>query len=97
MSLSVSGSPKDDRPPMVAAMQWVSQITAISMEMVVLAVLGYWLDSMWGTDPWLLVSGALIGFAVGMMHLFQIVKQKTNHQQKHGNKSESIRNSDTRK
>lgn len=81
---------------MVAAMQWVSQITAISMELVVLAVLGFWLDSMWGTDPWLLVSGALIGFAVGMMHLFQIVKQQSNQQQKHGNESESNRISDTK-
>ncbi len=64
----------DDRPPMAIAMQWVSQITTISLIMVLPAGLGYWLDNRWDTEPWLIACGAAIGFAIGMWQLLQLVK-----------------------
>ena len=64
----------DDRPPMAVAMQWVSQITTVALEMVLPAVLGLWVDGKWNTEPWFLICGAVGGFALGMWHLLQMAK-----------------------
>ena len=57
---------------MVVAMQWVHQITAVGLEMALPAGLGYWLDTRWGTDPWLVICGAILGFVVAMRHLLRL-------------------------
>ena len=59
---------------MVVAMRWVSQITTISFEMIIPAGIGYWLDQRWGTKPWLLIVGAILGMAVGMKHLLDVAQ-----------------------
>ncbi len=64
----------DNRPPMVVAMQWVSQITAIGLEMSLPAGCGYWLDVRWGTLPLMVVLGAGFGFTIGMLHLLRMVR-----------------------
>ena len=61
-------------PPLVRAMQWVSLITTIGFMMVLPAALGYWLDTLWATGPWLLVAGALLGFVLGMWELLKLAK-----------------------
>ena len=61
---------------MVAAMQWVSRITTVSLEMSLPAVLGYWLDGRWQTGPWLVVVGGVLGFVVAMRHLLEMVRKK---------------------
>ncbi len=71
----MSGASNDDRPPMVVAMRWVNQITSIAIEMAVPAFLGHWADQRWGTEPWLVGIGALLGFAVAMVHLLALAKQ----------------------
>ncbi len=65
----------DDRPPMVVAMYWAQQITSISIEMALPAGLGLYLDQRWGTGPWLVAAGALLGFAGALWHLMTIVKR----------------------
>ena len=67
------GPPNDDRPALVVAMQWVSQITTVSLVMALPAGLGYWLDVKWGTRPWLVSCGAMLGLIIGMRHLLQMV------------------------
>ena len=69
------GDSNDDRPPMVVAMHWVQQITSISIEMVAPAGLGYWLDLRWGTGPWLLAVGAVLGFLLALWHLLALAKR----------------------
>ncbi|MGE3316563.1 MAG: AtpZ/AtpI family protein [Planctomycetaceae bacterium] len=54
---------------MVVAMQWVHRITGVSLQMVLPAALGYWLDGRWETEPWLLAIGAVLGFIVAMRQL----------------------------
>jgi F0F1-type ATP synthase assembly protein I len=71
----VSGASNDGRPPMVAAMRWVQQITSIAVEMALPAFLGHLADERWGTEPWLVGVGALFGFAVAMLHLLSLAKQ----------------------
>jgi ATP synthase protein I len=60
---------------MVVAMRWVNQITSIALEMALPALLGHWLDTRWGTEPWLVAIGAVLGFAVAMVHLLALAKQ----------------------
>jgi F0F1-type ATP synthase assembly protein I len=71
----VSGASNDDRPPMVVAMRWVQQITSIAIEMAVPAFLGPWADKHWGTEPWFVGIGAVLGFSVAMVHLLALAKQ----------------------
>jgi len=67
---------------MVVAMQWVHQILAVAIEMALPAGVGYWLDSRWGTAPWLVIAGALLGFGTAMQHLLQIAKRAEGKQRK---------------
>lgn len=34
-------------------------------------LLGHWLDGRWGTEPWLLFGGALLGFVLGIVQLLR--------------------------
>lgn len=36
-------------------------------------LLGYWADSRWGTEPWLTLTGALLGIAAGFLNFFRSV------------------------
>lgn len=64
-----------NRPPMVVAMERVSQITALGGEMVLPAVAGYFLDQRWGTSPWLIISGGILGLSISFWHLYQLSVQ----------------------
>jgi F0F1-type ATP synthase assembly protein I len=73
----VPDASKDDRPPMVVASHWVQQITSIALEMVLPACVGVWLDRRWGTEPWLVVAGGILGFAFSMWHLLTLAKKQS--------------------
>jgi ATP synthase protein I len=34
---------------------------------------GRWLDEKWGTEPWMLLTGSLVGMASGFYHFFRTV------------------------
>jgi ATP synthase protein I len=36
--------------------------------------LGYWLDKKFGTGPWCLLGGAVLGIVTAFYHLFKIVR-----------------------
>ena len=71
----------DNRPPMAAAMRWVSTATTVSLEMVLPAVLGVWLDKRLDTSPWLTVIGAVLGLGLGMSHLLKIAGSSATRQE----------------
>jgi F0F1-type ATP synthase assembly protein I len=62
----------DDRSPLARAMHWTSLVTTISLEMVLPAVAGRWIDGRLGTGIVFLVLGAILGFATGMWHLLKL-------------------------
>jgi ATP synthase protein I len=64
---------QDDRPPMVVALEWVSKITTVALEMVLPGILGTWLDHRWGTN-FLTVVGFAIGLGGGIWHLLILTK-----------------------
>lgn len=73
--------PKDRRPPMAVAMGWVAHITGYAFELALPVGVGYWLDTRWGTAPWLLIVGILVGVAVSTLHLIQMVALLNREQQ----------------
>jgi F0F1-type ATP synthase assembly protein I len=69
----------DDRSSYANAMQWVSIITTISMEMVLPGVIGYWIDQRLGTRVVFLILGVIFGFVGGIWQLIRLTKQNINH------------------
>lgn len=63
--------PPDDRPPAAAALEWVSQITAIGVEIVGCIWVGRWLDVRMGTSFWAAI-GLIVGPVVGFYHLLAV-------------------------
>lgn len=42
---------------------------------IVLALLGWWLDDRWGTSPWLVLTGTLVGIIGGLYKLANLQRQ----------------------
>ncbi|WP_417396540.1 AtpZ/AtpI family protein [Gimesia chilikensis] len=98
-SSKATSMPQPDRrgrSALVEAHQWVSRLTTVSLEMVLPAFLGYWLDKRWGTLPWLTAVGALFGFIAGMMHLLQMAKEAEQKERKRKDRSIDKKNSNQR-
>lgn len=64
-------TPSDDRSPIAQAMDWATRITGLALEMVVPAVIGYWLDTKLGTKFAFLIGGMVLGFITGMRQLIR--------------------------
>jgi len=70
----------DERPtidPLALAMEWVTKITTVALEMVLPALGGAYLDKRMGTSYWTFV-GLIAGFTVGMWHLLQMTRAPRN-------------------
>ena len=55
------------------------EITTLGTEFAVAEILGtavgFLLDNKWGTTPWLLIAGAIVGFGVGFYIILRAAKQ----------------------
>ena len=58
-------------------MEWASRVTTVGLEFALPPLAGAGLDRWWGTSPWATVVGAVLGFAVGMVHLLRIAREGT--------------------
>jgi hypothetical protein len=58
---------------MALAMEWVSKITTVALEMVLPGFFGQWLDGKWGTG-FLGPAGFALGVVVGLWHLLRMTK-----------------------
>lgn len=63
-----------DRPTnsLASGYAWASRATNIGIQLCVPTLLGYWADSKWGTKPWLLIAGAVLGFITLMTSIMAI-------------------------
>ena len=50
----------------------ISLGTEFALIEILFVAVGYWFDAKFGTLPWCLVSGACIGFALGLTHIVSI-------------------------
>ena len=60
-----------EQHPMALAIEWVSKITTIALEMVLPGLLGTWLDKRWGTS-FLALAGFALGITVAIWHLLKM-------------------------
>jgi len=58
-------------------MEWASRVSTIGLEFALPALAGVYLDRWWSLRPLATIVGALLGFAVGMMHIFRIARDET--------------------
>ena len=68
-----------DRPEppstLSVGMQWASRVTTVGLEFALPPLMGVGLDRWWHTSPLATVVGAVLGFAVGMMHILRIARE----------------------
>jgi F0F1-type ATP synthase assembly protein I len=57
-----------------AAMRWASQVTSIGVELAVPVGGGVWLDRNYGTAPWLMILGTLIGAFLAVQGFRQLIR-----------------------
>jgi hypothetical protein len=58
---------------MALAMEWVSRITTVALEMVLPGIGGQWIDARYGTSVFGPI-GFVLGLVVGMWHLLRMTK-----------------------
>jgi hypothetical protein len=63
--------PSEPQQPMALAMEWVTKITTVVLEMVLPGVVGEWLDRYFGTK-FLVFLGFGFGFTIGITHLLMM-------------------------
>ena len=68
----VNGSP-EKRSPLAEAVQWVSRITTVALEMVLPGLAGHWLDQRLGTG-FLVLVGFVLGLTCGLWHLLAMTR-----------------------
>ena len=59
------------------ALAYVGLGFEIVVPIVLGLLLGFWLDRRWGTGPWLLLTGILLGIAAGFYNFFRAVTGMT--------------------
>ena len=64
----------DQRSSLAAGLGWASRITNIGLQLALPPLGGMWLDKRWGTAPWLLILGAVLGFCMFMFELLRIAR-----------------------
>lgn len=65
----------EPRSSLSVGMGWASRVTTVGLMFVVPALLGVLLDRWWGTSPLTLLTGAVLGFAVGMVQVLRIARE----------------------
>lgn len=58
--------------------------TEFALTEIIGAAVGYWLDKKFGTLPWCLVGGVILGFALGLIRIVQVARQASRKETKHG-------------
>lgn len=61
--------------PLSIGVAWASRVTTLALEFALPALVGSWIDGRLSSRPWGMLVGAVLGFAVGMVHLLQIARQ----------------------
>ena len=64
----------EPQSPLSVGMAWAARVSSLGLEFALPALLGDFLDRKWGTRPAGLLVGMVVGFAVGMLHIFRIAR-----------------------
>ena len=75
---------RDTRSSTAKALSWVSNITAISVMMVLPALGGYYLDQYFGTVALFMFLGMIFGLAAGFFQLMKLVNYRNEKMENEG-------------
>jgi F0F1-type ATP synthase assembly protein I len=89
-------TPPPEKAPLAAAMEWVSRITTVAIEMVLPGMMGYGLDRYFGTSFFVLVGFAL-GMVLGFWHLLRMTQAASDREQNDQAKDASRQSKKTRR
>lgn len=64
--------PRDDKTQAGDAYRLASAGFDFFLMLIVPTGIGYWLDKKFGTGPWLLLSGVILGFIAGLVALVRL-------------------------
>lgn len=67
--------PPDDRAPLVRAYGRASRGIGVAIGMVVPGLVGYYLDTRWGTRPWIMMAGFAVGVTLGIAQLVRMTRE----------------------
>jgi F0F1-type ATP synthase assembly protein I len=70
------GPTSDTRSPAAKGMHLASQVTTISLMMVLPAAGGYYADTYFGTLPLLMILGLILGLGAGIWQLMKLVQDE---------------------
>lgn len=68
--------PRGNRPTLADAVRFTQAGTVLIAPMLGLGALGYWIDGRFGTRPWVMVAGLLLGMGGGFVNFLQLVLPK---------------------
>ena len=72
--MSNSDDERDGRNAVARGYVLATRVSSIGMQMAFPPLIGWWLDARFKTTPWLLIIGALLGFAVSLLELIRLAK-----------------------
>jgi F0F1-type ATP synthase assembly protein I len=64
----------DERPP-TRDFGAIMALAGVGFEIVAPIIVGAWLDAHMSWSPWGILTGLVVGFAGGMLHLFVLMKR----------------------
>ena len=64
------------RQTVAQAYIWASRASQLATQSAVPPLLGYWADSSWGTKPWMIILGAVVGFSLLMLGVMELAAVK---------------------
>jgi Putative F0F1-ATPase subunit Ca2+/Mg2+ transporter len=65
----------EPRSPLGVGLELASRVATVGLEFALPAAAGYWADSRLGTMPAATVTGAVLGFLVGMLHAVRMSRE----------------------
>ena len=69
--------------PLGDAMRYTQVGMVLIVPMLVLGAFGYWLDGRFGTSPWLLLGGLVLGMAGGFANFVKLVQELPDDRHSH--------------
>lgn len=67
-------------------LRWISILSTVGINIVVATLIGffigYYLDSLLGTKPWLMIIFLILGIITGFRNLFQTLSRVTKEEEK---------------
>jgi ATP synthase protein I len=67
----------EPRSNLAVGIQWASRVMSLGLEFALPPLAGVFLDRRWHLAPLATISGAVLGFVMGMMHVLRIARERS--------------------